>query len=65
MRPEDYSARVGSPAQRVARLVGLDLFIAFSVWSPVGAAPVEVRFLEGVSHGFLILRSTTGQKASW
>jgi hypothetical protein len=61
MRPEDHSARVDSPAQLIARLVGLGLFIAFSVCSPVGAAPVEVRFLEGVSHGFLILRSTTGQ----
>ena len=29
--------------------------------SRLGAAPVEVRFLEGVTHGFLILRSTTGQ----
>src|SRR5262245_47172853 len=29
--------------------------------SPVGAAPVEVRFIEGVTHGFLVLRSTTGQ----
>ena len=26
-----------------------------------GAAPVEVRFLEGITRGFLVLRSTTGQ----
>jgi hypothetical protein len=29
--------------------------------SPAGAAPVDVRFLEGVTRGFLVLRSTTGQ----
>jgi hypothetical protein len=29
--------------------------------SRAGAAPVEVRFLEGVTRGFLVLRSTTGQ----
>jgi hypothetical protein len=29
--------------------------------SLAGAAPVEVRFLEGVTRGFLVLRSTTGQ----
>jgi len=28
---------------------------------PIEAAPVEVRFLEGVTHGFLVLRSTAGQ----
>lgn len=28
---------------------------------PARAAPVEVRFLEGVTRGFLVLRSTTGQ----
>src|SRR5499433_4056831 len=29
--------------------------------SLAGAAPVEVRFLEGVTRGFLVLRSTAGQ----
>jgi len=29
--------------------------------SRAGAAPVEVRFLEGVTRGFLVLRSPTGQ----
>ena len=29
--------------------------------SLAGAAPVEVRFLEGVTRGFLVLRSSTGQ----
>jgi len=35
----------------------------FALLSPslAGAAPVEVRFLEGVTRGFLVLRSTTGQ----
>jgi hypothetical protein len=35
--------------------------IAFSYCPPVEAAPVEVRFTEGVTRGFLVLRSTTGQ----
>jgi hypothetical protein len=39
-------------------LVGL---VSLALCSPLGAAPVEVRFIEGVTRGFLILRSTTGQ----
>lgn len=35
--------------------------VAFSYCLPVEAAPVEVRFIEGVTRGFLVLRSTTGQ----
>jgi hypothetical protein len=61
MRLQGHPHREDSPALRVLCRVGLGLLIAFSLCSPVGAAPVEVRFLEGVSHGFLILRSTTGQ----
>ena len=35
--------------------------LCLALGSPVGAAPIEVRFIEGVTHGFLVLRSTTGQ----
>jgi len=38
-------------------MVGLALLAP----SFAGAAPVEVRFLEGITRGFLVLRSTTGQ----
>jgi hypothetical protein len=39
----------------------LAVFLAVAVCSPAGAAPVKVRFPEGTTHGFLILRSTSGQ----
>jgi hypothetical protein len=41
--------------------VVLALLVAVIGVSPGWAAPVEVRFLEGVTRGFLVLRSTTGQ----
>src|SRR6185295_16471391 len=31
------------------------------VCAPVDAAPVPVRFLEGVTHGFLLVRSLAGE----
>jgi hypothetical protein len=37
------------------------VFTTLVLCSPVEPAPVEVRFLEGVTHGFLVLRSTAGQ----
>jgi hypothetical protein len=43
--------RFGVPAMLVALLSA----------SGAEAAPVEVRFREGVTHGFLLLRSTTGE----
>jgi hypothetical protein len=39
----------------------LGIFFAFSAWSPAWSAPVEVRFPEGITHGFLLLRSAAGQ----
>jgi len=41
--------------------VVLALLVAVIGVSSGWAAPVEVRFLEGVTRGFLVLRSTTGQ----
>jgi hypothetical protein len=37
------------------------VLLALSAWSPACAAPVEVRFPEGITHGFLLLRSAAGQ----
>jgi hypothetical protein len=34
---------------------------SLALCSTVESAPVEVRFLEGLTHGFLVLRSTAGQ----
>jgi len=41
----------------------LAMIAGFALLAPslAGATPVEVRFLEGVTRGFLVLRSTTGQ----
>ena len=39
----------------------LAALLTVSVCSVAAAAPVQVRFPEGVTHGFLLLRSTTGQ----
>lgn len=39
----------------------LGLLLALTPWSPGWAAPIEVRFPEGTTHGFLLLRSTAGQ----
>ena len=37
------------------------LVSAFLVGSPAGAAPIAVRFSEGVTHGFLLVRSLAGE----
>ena len=58
VRIAGHARRRGPPA---SRLVALVVLIALSSCLPVEAAPVEVRFIEGVTRGFLILRSTTGQ----
>jgi hypothetical protein len=42
-------------------VVMLGILFALSAWSPAWSAPVEVRFPEGITHGFLLLRSATGQ----
>src|SRR6266542_3931836 len=49
------------PAARAIRSAVLALLVVVVLVSPVWAAPVEVRFLEGITRGFLVLRSTTGQ----
>jgi hypothetical protein len=54
------SVRLSSAAPRTIRRLVLFLVVVLVV-SPAWAAPVEVRFLEGVTRGFLVLRSTTGQ----
>ena len=41
--------------------VMLGILLALSAWSPAWGAPVEVRFPEGITHGFLLLRSAAGQ----
>lgn len=53
--------RGNSPASRAISSIVLTLLAVVMVVSPVWAAPVEVRFLEGVTRGFLVLRSTAGQ----
>jgi len=59
------SVKISGHARRrdppASYLVALVVLIALSSCLPVEAAPVEVRFIEGVTRGFLILRSTTGQ----
>src|SRR6185295_16121805 len=70
-RPVDGSALALSPVMRRQRLVRLlgDIFVVSSLaatlltWgaSPASAAPVTVRYLEGVTHGFLVLRSSSGE----
>jgi len=39
----------------------LGMLLALTPWSPAWAAPIEVRFPEGTTHGFLLLRSAAGQ----
>jgi hypothetical protein len=41
--------------------VMLGILLTLSAWSPAWGAPIEVRFPEGITHGFLLLRSATGQ----
>src|SRR5207244_251403 len=47
----------------LAKLVLRVLLVVASVLAPLGplaAAPIAVRFAEGVAHGFLLLRTTDG-----
>jgi len=41
--------------------LGVIIVIAALVYSPTDAAPVAVRFPEGVTHGFLLVRSLVGE----
>jgi hypothetical protein len=43
---------------RVCLLIAL--LVSFAVVGPAEAAPVAVRYVEGISHGFLVLRSGRG-----
>jgi hypothetical protein len=61
VRTARHAWRRGPPASRAVMVACLALILAFSCYAPAEAAPVEVRFIEGVTRGFLVLRSTTGQ----
>jgi hypothetical protein len=62
VQPPSFDAqREESPASRAIKSIVLAILITVLFASPAWAAPVEVRFLEGVTRGFLVLRSTTGQ----
>ena len=38
------------------------ILVTFLLWlRPASAAPVSVRFVEGVTHGFLVLRTVNGE----
>ena len=39
----------------------LTLIVVFLMSSHVSSAPVRVRFVEGVTHGFLVLRTSDGR----
>ena len=61
MRLSSDDRRRDSSASLAIRGVALALLLVVIVVSEVWAAPVEVRFLEGVTRGFLVLRSSAGQ----
>jgi hypothetical protein len=61
VQPSFDAQREDSPASRAIKSIVLAILISVIFASRVWAAPVEVRFLEGVTRGFLVLRSTTGQ----
>jgi hypothetical protein len=55
----DHSCRAVASSVKMAALVSLSL--APLLWpTELGAAQIPVRFSEGVTHGFLLLRSQTG-----
>jgi hypothetical protein len=37
------------------------MLIVFAPWSPLEAAPIEVRLIEGTAHGLLLVRSASGE----
>jgi hypothetical protein len=39
----------------------LAMLIVFAPWSPLEAAPIEVRLVEGTAHGLLLVRSVSGE----
>src|SRR5262245_22161394 len=53
-----FTMRSGWPVRSVLVVISCLALLAPSL---ARATPVEVRFLEGLTRGFLILRSTTGQ----
>lgn len=42
-------------------IAAIAIMVAVLVYSPADAAPVAVRFPEGVIHGFLLVRSLAGE----
>src|ERR1700682_260831 len=38
----------------------LAMLIVLAPWSPLEAAPIEVRLVEGTAHGLLLVRSVSG-----
>src|SRR5438094_10406784 len=42
-------------------MVAILVLITLFIYSPADAAPVAVRFLEGVAHGYFIVRSLVGE----
>lgn len=43
------------------RRAALAMLIGLAPWSPVEAAPIEVRLVEGTAHGLLLVRSVSGE----
>src|SRR6266545_4613440 len=43
------------------RRAALATLIVLAPWSPLEAAPVEVRLVEGTAHGLLLVRSVSGE----
>lgn len=39
----------------------LAVLIVLVPWSPLEAAPIEVRLVEGTAHGLLLVRSVSGE----
>jgi hypothetical protein len=37
------------------------MLIVLAPWSPLEAAPIEVRLVEGTAHGLLLVRSVSGE----
>jgi hypothetical protein len=42
------------------RRAALTMLIVLVPWSPLEAAPIEVRLVEGTAHGLLLVRSVGG-----
>jgi hypothetical protein len=54
------SLKTSGDQRKTGMALAATLVIAVLVCAPASAAPVEVRFLEGVTHGYLLVRSVDG-----